>query len=94
MIIIILICNGYTLPPRRGTKLWEQTAIARTIGMPNNRGMRRQPPTGEVGGTNLLSPLLLPLNSVDLAKKPAKSKQFYTRAAMFLSTSMYAARIL
>ena len=76
MISIMLICNAYPLPPRRGTKLWEEPAIARTIGMPNNKGMQRQPPTGEVGGVKLLSSLLLPLNSVELAKKPAKSIQF------------------
>ena len=76
MISIMLICNAYPLPPRRETKLWEETAIARTIGMPNNKGMQRQPPTGEVGGAKLLSPLSLPLNSVELAKRRAKSKQF------------------
>ena len=76
MISIMLICNAYPLPPRRGTKLWEETAIARTIGMPNSKGMQRQPQPGEVGGVKLLSPLLLPLNSVELAKKPAKSIQF------------------
>ena len=36
--------------PTWGTKLWEETATARTIGMPNNEGMRDQPPLGEVGG--------------------------------------------
>ena len=72
----MLICNAYPLPPRRVTKLWEETAIARTIGMPNNKGMQRRPLTGEVGGVKLLSQLLLPLNSVELAKKPAKSIQF------------------
>ena len=36
--------------PTWGTKLWEETATARTIGMPNDEGMRRQPPPGEVRG--------------------------------------------
>ena len=27
-----------------------ETMTARTIGMPNNEGMRDQPPLGEVGG--------------------------------------------
>ena len=41
--------------PARGTKLWDGTATARTIDMPNNEGHRRQPPPGEVGGAKLLS---------------------------------------
>ena len=36
--------------PIRETKLWEETTTARTKGMPNNEGMRGQPPPGEVGG--------------------------------------------
>ena len=39
--------------PARGTKLWDETAIARTIGMPNNEGIRDQPPLGDVGGAKL-----------------------------------------
>ena len=35
-----------------------QTANARTIGIPSNEGMRRQPPLGELGGAKSL-----PLNS-------------------------------
>ena len=68
---IICIRNAYPLP-----RQWEETATAREIGMPNNKGMRRQPQPREVGGAKLLSPLLLPLNSVELAKRRAKSKQF------------------
>ena len=41
--------------------------------MPNNKGMRRQQQPGEVGGAKLLSPLLLLLNSVELAERRAKS---------------------
>ena len=32
--------------PKRGITLWEETATARTIGMPNNEGMQRQLPPG------------------------------------------------
>ena len=39
--------------PSRGTKLWAETATTRTIGMPNNEGMRRQPPPEEMGGAKL-----------------------------------------
>ena len=39
--------------PTWGTKLWEETATARTMGMPNNEGMRDQPPLGEVEGAKL-----------------------------------------
>ena len=38
--------------PTWGTKLWEETATARKMGMPNNEGIRHQPPLGEVGGQN------------------------------------------
>ena len=37
------------------TKLWKQTANVRTIGIPNNEGMRRQPPLGEVGEAKVTS---------------------------------------
>ena len=39
--------------PTWGTKLWEETATARTIGLPNNESMRDQPPLWEVGGAKL-----------------------------------------
>ena len=47
--------------PTWGTKLWEETATARTIGMPNNEGMRDQP------STEL---------AVELDKKRAKTERF------------------
>ena len=47
--------TAYLLFRHGGTKLWEATATARTIGMPNNKGWRRQPPPGEVGGAKFLS---------------------------------------
>ena len=34
--------------PTRGITLWEETTTARTIGMPNNEGMQRQLPPGNV----------------------------------------------
>ena len=39
--------------PTRRAKLMEETAIARTIGMPNNEGIPDQPVLGEVGGAKL-----------------------------------------
>ena len=54
----------------RETKLWEQTANAGTIDMPNNEGMRRQPPLGEVGGAKSLL-----LKSVELARKRKNAKR-------------------
>ena len=36
-------------------KLWEETATARTIGIPNNEGKRLQPPPGKVGRAKPLS---------------------------------------
>ena len=64
--------------PTRGITLWEETATARTIGMSNNEGMQRQLPPGNVcvcggGGGMSKSP---PLNSVELAKRRAKTEQF------------------
>ena len=41
--------------PTWGTKLWEETATARTISMQSSEGMRDQPPPGEVGGAKLWS---------------------------------------
>ena len=61
--------------PRQETELiGEKTATARTIGMPNNEDIRRQPPPGEVRGAEL-SAESLPLSSVELAKRRAKDKQ-------------------
>jgi len=39
--------------PTRGTKLWQETATARTISIQSSEGMRDQPPPGEVGGAKL-----------------------------------------
>lgn len=40
----------------RGTKLWQEPRLhARTLGMPNNEGMRRQAQPGEVGGAKVTS---------------------------------------
>ena len=52
---IRIIFADIPIVPTLGNKLWEATATARTIGMPNNGGMRRQPPPGEVGRAKLLS---------------------------------------
>ena len=43
--------------------------------MLNNDGLRRQTPPGEVGGAELSAESLLPLSSVELAKRRAKDKQ-------------------
>jgi len=46
------------------------------IGMLNNGGMRRQPPPGFIVGGRGKTLKSLPLNSVQLAQRWAKAKQF------------------
>ena len=62
--------------PTRETKLWEETATARTMGIPNNEGVRHQPPLGEVGGGKLWSHFnWTPLNWTRSGQKPSDSNQ-------------------
>ena len=51
---MIFALHTYIVPTQE-TKLWEETTTARTKGMPNNEGMRGQPPPREVGGAKLWS---------------------------------------
>ena len=70
-------------------KLWEKTASARTIGMPNNEGMQRQPPPGEVGGAKLLIQVhLTPLTWPRGGQKSSNSKTERQQCIMPLPCSL------
>ena len=62
--------------PTRGTKLWEETATARTISMQSSEGIRDQPSPGEVGGCETSKSLqLTPLNWPRGGQKSGDSNQ-------------------
>ena len=61
-------------------KLWEETATARTIGIPNNEGKRLQPPPGKVGRAKPLSHIQwTPLNWPRGGQRPGKNQAILTK---------------
>ena len=63
--------------------------VARSIDIPNNTGMRRQPPAGEVGEAKLWSHFHWTPNSVELAKSKVGQRggQKPSNFAMYHATS-------
>ena len=66
--------------------------VARNIDIPNNTGMRRQPPGGKVGEAKLWSHFHWTPNSVELAKSKVGQRrgQKPSNSAMYHATSKQA----